>query len=390
MLTQDPSSQLQIEQGPQLIRAVQTGNGELLQQLLDAKADANHQEVNGLSALHWACSDGRVECVRLLIDSKADVNLHGEYGATGLRFAAQNGQLECLKLMIDAKADVNHQNKHGVSGLYSACGDGRVECVRLLIDSNADVNLETTDGDTGLMLAAEKGRPDCLKLMIGAKADANHQKKYDLSGIHLACRDGYAGRAECVRLLIDSNADVHLKSYTGNTGLVLAVQHGHLDCVRVILDALTSVNAPGDGTHTILSDALKAAVLISRNDEFTVALLLAGATVGDDWQMSTRARNRLAAAKQHVENTLRYANQFHYIANGVLSEHVEVDTRVGLGGNGLYHEPLERLLEYLGLCMTQDQTYRPGNGDESINHAMSGGARNAADWFVRLNAQRHL
>lgn len=75
------------------------------------------------------------------------------------------------------------------------------------------------------------------------------------------------------------------------------------------------------------------------------------------------------------------------MANGVLSEHVEVDGRVGLGENGIYQEPLERVLEYIGLSMTQDQTpYRLDNRETS--HAILGGARNSGEWRMRHEADR--
>ena len=108
-------------------------------------------------------------------------------------------------------------------------------------------------------------------------------------------------------------------------------------------------------------------------------LLRAGATIADaDAEgLTYRARDRLAAATQRLADTFAYANEFHRIANNALSNDVEVDTRIGLTLNGLYQEPLERVLEYLGLHMSQ------GNEDDDNRPVMREGAQNTGEWARR-------
>jgi hypothetical protein len=48
-------------------------------------------------------------------------------------------------------------------------------------------------------------------------------------------------------------------------------------------------------------------------------------------------------------------DRWHGVSLPLLSNSVQVDTRVGRGDYGLYHEPLERVLQYPGLSMTEDQ-----------------------------------
>jgi hypothetical protein len=76
-----------------------------------------------------------------------------------------------------------------------------------------------------------------------------------------------------------------------------------------------------------------------------------------------------------------YIDEYHRILNLVLSEHVPVDTRVGRGDYGLYHEPLERTLEYLGLSMSKDQVVNTSI-DGAVKRALiPGHLLNAIHWF---------
>ena len=115
--------------------------------------------------------------------------------------------------------------------------------------------------------------------------------------------------------------------------------------------------------------------------------------------LTYRARDRLAAATQRLADTFAYANEFHRIANNALSNDVEVDKRIGLTLNGLYQEPLERVLEYLGLSISPVQTYHPDispgqtyhpDNTDGIKHVILPGPKNAADWVTRQGRTENI
>ena len=61
-------------------------------------------EQYGRTALSWASYGGKTECVKLLIDAGADLNVRDKEGITALYLASYYGNTECVKLLRDAGA----------------------------------------------------------------------------------------------------------------------------------------------------------------------------------------------------------------------------------------------------------------------------------------------
>jgi ankyrin repeat protein len=392
-----------------VIHAAWKGQLECLKLIIEAKADVNQKtNTNGNSGLHYACRDGNVECVRLLVDSRASIDLEDNAHQTAFLFAAWKGRLECLQLMIEAKADINHRHKEGFSGIHQACQDGHTECMRLLIESKVDVHAQSEKGQTGLDLASWFGHAECLKLLIDAKADVNGQDMSGSSGLHSAC---CAGHLECVRLLIDSNADVRLRDEDGETGLWQTAWKGRPDCLKLMIEAKASVDVEDSKGATALDTAIKHSnmdclfVLLDQPfDAPTKSSALSKAfrlfedgpseqaqaaaftllAKGADFKASNNVRppkRRRQAATSRYLNVLGFIDKWHGVTLATLSNLVEVDTRVGRGDYGLYHEPMERVLQYLGLSMTVNQVVNTAVDGESVRRALiPTHARGANQW----------
>jgi hypothetical protein len=291
--------------------------------------------------------------MRLLIDSKADLKLQTWNGDTGLLLAAGMGRFDCLTLMIDGKADVDEHNKSDMNGLHLACQDGYVENVRLLIDSNADVQLQEEEGQTGLILAARNGQPECLKLMIDAKANINHQPQ-----------DGYS------------------------SALCGAILQRSIECFYVLLDH------PSDAPA---SDHVKSSALIQALDsdgfsalaQTAAFVLLACAEVVKEAIYARDPSDRIQSAMSRYCNVQSFIDEWHGVAVAALSNDVRVDTRVGRGDYGLYHEPLERVLEYLGLSMTVNQVVNTNVDGKSTRRALIPNQARGADQWHGLFKRTH-
>ncbi len=109
------------------------------------------------------------------IQAGADVNVINKNGVTPLWTASRNGHTEIIKLLLTASADVNAADKtYGFTPLLIALLRGHTEIVKLLLTAKADVNSSLkTDGATPLLGASQLGHTEIVKLLLTAGADAN-------------------------------------------------------------------------------------------------------------------------------------------------------------------------------------------------------------------------
>lgn len=327
--------------------------------LLDAKADVNHLGAEEDTPFTTACKEGNVDCLRLLIERKADVTHTKKDGTTGLMCAIDNsGNSECVKLLLEAKVDVNQQLKSNPSAaIHCASAKGHVKSLRLLIEHKATVGARGTNcGYTDLMLAAQYGHSECVKLLLDANVNINRRQGCALASEHV-CAD------------------------TSDTALSKAVGKGNADCVAVLLDSSGAGIFPA--TPAVMIHALQVA-LKEKNSSLVFMLLACGADL--DKASSETSKTQLIGVISRYERVMGFAEKWHLIGSRALSAGVEVDARVGLAQNGLYQEPLERVMEYLGLSVVADQVLNTSiNREGQLKRVLLANCAHAAkQWHKRF------
>ena len=73
---------------------------------MEAGADLNLANNNGLTALMLAAGHGHVEVVRVLLEAGADVNLASNNGSTASMLAAGQGHVEVVRLLVVAVGNI--------------------------------------------------------------------------------------------------------------------------------------------------------------------------------------------------------------------------------------------------------------------------------------------
>lgn len=127
------------------VRAVMVNDMEMLRRTLKPDgSNANMRGFMGDSLLHAAVKKERVEMVQLLLERKADVNARNACG------------LDSESLFCDGVAT------------------GNIRIVELLIEYNADIKGKVDRKNKySMRVAAEKGGGDMVKLLLAHKVDIN-------------------------------------------------------------------------------------------------------------------------------------------------------------------------------------------------------------------------
>ena len=118
--------------------------------LLEHGADPNLCMNDGTSPLICAAmapGDAGLGAAALLLDAKADIDHPQEVGQTALQAACECSNVEVAKLLLERGANINLQKSEGMAALHIALQFSYVEIAKLLLERGADKDLRDNDGD---------------------------------------------------------------------------------------------------------------------------------------------------------------------------------------------------------------------------------------------------
>ena len=131
-----------------LFVAVETGNIEIIQLLLDHGAKVNARDAEKQTPIMRLEEDATPELVELLVRYGAKIDVADKSGNTPLILAAASAKVEVVKALIDSGADVRAKNKAGRTALMNAAENDDLEAVRLLLESGSEVNARDDEGES--------------------------------------------------------------------------------------------------------------------------------------------------------------------------------------------------------------------------------------------------
>jgi ankyrin repeat protein len=224
--------------------------------LLLAAALAQAAETTPLLDAAYQGDTGRVAA---LLKAGADPDEANDFGATPLAEAARRGDAAVLKLLLDAGADPRQSNAEGETALMTVARTGNVAAAKLLVKAGADVDArEHWGGQTALIWAAAQNQPQMVRFLVskGARVDARSavrdwprrmtaeerpkdMNRGGMSALLFAAREGHL---DVVRVLLDAGARVDFTDPDGSTALIVALMNGHWDTARLLIDAGSDVN----------------------------------------------------------------------------------------------------------------------------------------------------
>lgn len=194
----------------------------------------------GDTALHYAASAGSVAGTRLLLQHCADVKASNGYYFTPLHRAVQGGNEQVVRDLVDAGANIeqscSYANTYHLRAVELAALLGyRGIFEYLVFDRNCDPFLGNGSGHARgiLHLAAYGGSLAICGTLI--QLDCHLVRLRDFHGqipLHYAADQGHM---EVVRLLVEAGSNPMAMNYFRRTPLQLACFKGHWEVVRYIL-----------------------------------------------------------------------------------------------------------------------------------------------------------
>ena len=107
-----------------LFDAIDAGNLERMQQLLDEGADLQVLDRTGSTPLHRTARAGHADIGRALRADGAEVNTGTPEGTTPLHATVRGGHAEITEVLLSAGADVLSKESFGDTPLHVAAGTG--------------------------------------------------------------------------------------------------------------------------------------------------------------------------------------------------------------------------------------------------------------------------
>ncbi len=246
--------------GTPAIAAAAHGHWELLQVLVDAKADVHVAMAGGHTALSHAARQGHCDAVGLLLGAKADADapLPRREGHTPMYAAAMLGHVGVLVLLAHSKAGVNYAPLGGGTPVFVAAQHGHHEAVEALVRAKADVNMSTRGGrrETPMCAAARGGHHRCVEALARARADVNAAARHgcgsDAPVLLAASRADAATLAALAAAKADldvARADPMVLGLHHTPACVLAelpCDNGCLDSLNVLAQAKADLDKAGE------------------------------------------------------------------------------------------------------------------------------------------------
>ena len=173
---------LSIESSNPLVHAAMNDDlGEVKARvMMHAKVNVRDKGYDGMSPLHAAVQNGNIEMIQFLLDSGAKTNFRDSQRRTPLLMMDGDATPEIFDLLIrfGAKPQLIDKEKNTALHHFVENADDD-EIVRLLVTHGVNVNAVNREGETALMVAAENGNSGDIKALIESGADLN---KTDLDG----------------------------------------------------------------------------------------------------------------------------------------------------------------------------------------------------------------
>lgn len=192
----------------------------------------------------------RSKFARLLLDKGFSPNTTGSEGGSldtneALWWAARHGLAELVETLIDTfNADVESKVAFGATAIHLAAvsdSEGAGKVLKILARAKPGLVLtKDGDGNSALHLAALCGSLEKMEILRSLDADILALNDRGATILHMAVEGGHC---DIIRLLVNQwNANIDFGTDTGISPLQRACHRGHLDAVKLLVELGAAIN----------------------------------------------------------------------------------------------------------------------------------------------------
>jgi len=279
------------------------GNAACILGLSRRGVDVNTADYDKRTAIHLACSEGKLEAVKTLVSLKANVDPADRFGGTPLDDAQRKDHKEViafLKVKNASSGKGGAVSTQDAADLCDAASSGNLNKLREIVARGVDSNAGDYDLRTAIHLAAAEGLKDVLMCLFdelegnpnvvdrwgGTPLDDARRAGHDDIIGYLASKGAVRGKTtlhdEDADILIDAvmtddfecfrgmaslkdasraplesmEADMSAGNADKRTALHVAAAEGKLECVQELINLGAFVNAKDRWGNTPLDDAV--------------------------------------------------------------------------------------------------------------------------------------
>jgi ankyrin repeat protein len=189
------------------------------------------QELNALMVASYL---GREEIVDLLIEKKADVIASTKLGWSPLIFAASRNHYRIVQKLINAGAGIDHRDRRNNTALIYAVYAGNNTSIKLLLINGAstDDKLFSAVKFSPLQLAAALKNFEAVKALVEAGADVNYAGLSMKNAIVFAVE---SGDYPITKYLLEKGSEHNTNGLVGPSPLKIAKMKGYKDIEELLI-----------------------------------------------------------------------------------------------------------------------------------------------------------
>lgn len=233
--------------GLPLCQAARRGLNEAVRTFLALGADPNSRPLDGESThspMSRSCVRGHEEVVRILLDNGADMEMRtgtGSKVSTPLYLACTWGRPRVVRLLLERGASVTAKHDAGFMPLHAAAKWGTYSCVEALLEHRRCEEYLLADDPAPLPLAVRSRRYLTAEVLLRHGLDPNSHDSNGTALWHAILTD----RADTCRLLLDYKADPNADTDNSAPPLVLAMQNGKMEIIKMLVEKGADIEKPG-------------------------------------------------------------------------------------------------------------------------------------------------